>query len=290
MTPAPLLPSAPARPDPLAGGGASRPAATTAAAVAVLTLAAWGALLAEALRSGAGADALLSAICRPTALDGGAGGPVLAGFGFAAALWSVMTVAMMLPTAAPMALAYAGIVERRSRDGQRSASPLTVLAGYLAVWIAVAILAALAQTVLAGLASRLALPPNAAGVLAGFAMGAAGLYQFSDWKDRCLAVCRRPDRELERGAGPSTFSGLRLGVEQGRACLGCCAATMGLMLLAGSMNLVWMAALASLAMVEKMSAGRAVPRAIGAGLIAAGLAVAVSAVGPEAVLRALTGR
>jgi predicted metal-binding membrane protein len=56
-----------------------------------------------------------------------------------------------------------------------SASPLVVVAGYASVWIGVAVLAALVQAALARTWPLLGLPERATTILAGAAIGAAGL-------------------------------------------------------------------------------------------------------------------
>ena len=260
---------------------------TAAGAVVVLALAGWAALFAEALRAGAASDPFLQALCRPVALERGT--PVLGDLAVAAALWCAMSLAMMLPTAVPMVLAYADVAERRATEGLRTASPVVLVGGYAAVWIAVAMLAALLQAAGAALLARWALPAPALAVLAGTAIGAAGLWQFSETKQACLAACRHPLPALEGGAAGRAWPVLRLGMDQGIACLGCCGAMMAMMVAVGAMNLVWMALFALAMTVEKMTAGRGVPALLGVVLIAAGVAVAAGGVGVEAILRFARG-
>ena len=260
---------------------------TAAGAVVVLALAGWAALFAEALRAGAASDPFLQALCRPVALERGT--PVLGDLAVAAALWCAMSLAMMLPTAVPVVLAYADVAERRATEGLRTASPVVLVGGFAAVWIAVAILAALLQAAGAALLARWALPAPALAVLAGTAIGAAGLWQFSETKQACLAACRHPLPALEGGAAGRAWPVLRLGMDQGIACLGCCGAMMAMMVAVGAMNLVWMALFALAMTVEKMTAGRGVPALLGVVLIAAGVAVAAGGVGVEAILRFARG-
>ncbi len=279
----PTMTFAPTRTDPRA----AHPPRHVAAAVAALVLlvaAGWGALLYEALRTGEGADALFAALCQPVALAG-AGGSELAGrIAVSAALWSAMSVAMMVPTAVPMVIAYADLAARRAQEGVASASPLALVAGYLCVWIGVALLAALAQAAVAASIAGLGLPARALAILSGAAIGAAGLYQFSAWKQACLASCRHPLPALEAGRSARFAVVFRLGFSQGVACLGCCGAMMAMMAAVGSMNLVWMAAFALLMTAEKLSNGEELPRAIGVGLVVAGTGVAAGAVGLQPIV------
>jgi predicted metal-binding membrane protein len=120
-------------------------------------------------------------------------------------------------------------------------------------------------------------------MIAGMVVGAAGLYQFSDFKLACLSFCRHPITGGESKDFHRVAAVFKLGLEQGRCCLGCCWAMMGLMLLAGAMNLFWMALFAIVMTAEKTTRGSWLPRAIGAGLIIAGFAIAASALGFDAV-------
>jgi predicted metal-binding membrane protein len=258
---------------------AMRPERVAALSIAVLTLAGWLALALEAMRQGSGIDAFVKAICRPVGLDQPLDPAGLwSQFTLTAGFWVAMTLAMMLPTAAPMALSYA---ERAGRGelGTRAVSPLVLVAGYLTVWFGVSLLAAALQTI-GGIAwAGLGIPPRAATMMAGMVVGAAGLYQFSDFKLACLSFCRHPITAGDSKSFDRIAPVFKLGLEQGRRCLGCCWAMMGLMLLAGAMNLFWMALFAIVMTAEKTTRGVWMPRAIGAFLLIAGFAIAASALG-----------
>jgi predicted metal-binding membrane protein len=60
------------------------------------------------------------------------------------------------------------------------------------------------------------------------------------------------------------------------------------MLVAGAMNLAWMGIFAILMTVEKTTTGTLVPRAVGLLLLVAGVALAVSAVGVDAIMAWIT--
>jgi predicted metal-binding membrane protein len=65
---------------------------------------------------------------------------------------------------------------------------------------------------------------------------------------------------------------LRMGIEHGALCVGCCWLLMGLLFVGGVMNLLWVAAIALLVLAEKLvSFGETLGRIGGAGLIGAGL-------------------
>jgi predicted metal-binding membrane protein len=126
------------------------------------------------------------------------------------------------------------------------------LAGYLAIWSAFSLVAATAQLALqeASLVSAGSL--KAAPVVGGLLLLGAGLYQFTPLKQACLARCQSPLgfilSEWREGRGGAFLMGLR----HGGFCVGCCWALMALLFVAGVMNLIWVAALAALVLVEKV--------------------------------------
>jgi predicted metal-binding membrane protein len=189
--------------------------------------------------------------------------PVVAGTGEAKGLglawligmWSIMMVAMMLPSAAPMILLFAGVTRRRRQEG-RSAVPAAVFTlGYLLVWTAYAAIAGTAQW---ELNRRALLSPAMASVsplLAGGLLIAAGVYQWLPLKAGCLTHCRSPlgffSHEWREGLGGA----LLMGVRHGTYCVGCCWLLMALLFVAGVMNLLWVAVLAGFVLLEKLVRG-----------------------------------
>jgi len=164
------------------------------------------------------------------------------------AAWTVMMVAMMLPSAAPLVLLY--------RRGASVAATARLVAGYLAVWAAVGVAA---WTV------DMEAPEAPTAVV----LAAVGTYQLLPLKHACLRRCRSPVDYL---AQRWRRSALRLGVEHGLWCLGCCWALMALVVLVGMMSLVWVVGVAALVAIEKLTAlGPQVARRSGLVLIALAL-------------------
>lgn len=162
--------------------------------------------------------------------------------------WTAMMAAMMLPSAAPLVLLY-----------RRSAPPghaLALAVGYLLVWSALGVLA-YAYT------SSEAMAPAWA------VLALAGLYQLTPLKSACLRRCRTPVGFLIARYGRSP---LRIGVEHGGWCAGCCWALMVVLVAAGSMGLAWAAAIAAVVLVEKLTPqGVHFARATGIALLALAL-------------------
>lgn len=197
-------------------------------------------------------------------------------------MWWVMMIAMMIPSATPMILLYARVYRHGQTRGQISGSTVvptaTFAAGYLACWLAFSVLATVLQFALerAGLVHGMLMWSTDRWLTAGLLI-AAGLFQLSPLKATCLAHCRRPAEFLSRHWRAGRLGAFRLGIVHGAYCLGCCWALMLLLFAAGIMNLVWIAGLAVLVLIEKLAPfGARLSPAIAAALIAAGLYVAVT--------------
>lgn len=187
------------------------------------------------------------------------------------AIWTAMVVAMMTPTALPWVLAFHRLLEH-AEAVRRSpgAGTAAFAAGYLVVWLAFSAAAAAVQS---GLAMRGAL---AGGQLASMAGGAvliaAGVFQFSSWKQACLSHCRNPISYFLTRWRNGPTNGFRMGVAHGGYCLGCCWLTMATGFAMGVMNVAWMAALTAVIAAEQVAPARLrVDRAAGAGFVAWGL-------------------
>ena len=152
-------------------------------------------------------------------------------------------------------------------------------AGYLAVWTAFSLLAALLQ---AGLEQARLLTPmlvSATPLLTGALLMLAGTYQFLPIKEACLQKCRAPLPFFMFNWRPGALGAFRMGAEHGAFCVGCCWALMLLLFVAGVMNLLWVAALAALVLAEKLLPhGGILARVAGASLIAAGATMLVNAI------------
>ncbi|MDB5808097.1 MAG: Metal-binding protein [Betaproteobacteria bacterium] len=182
------------------------------------------------------------------------------------AMWWVMMIAMMTPSAAPLVLLYGHVLRRHDPQGRNAWLPsLLLLAGYLTVWLAFSLAAAALQKLLepAGLISPMMLWSRSAWLSAGV-LAAAGLYQLSNIKYACLAQCRSPVRFLTEHWRPGLSGSFLLGVRHGAFCVGCCWTLMALLFIGGVMNLIWIAALTFAVLAEKLlPAGHAVSKVSG---------------------------
>lgn len=204
---------------------------------------------------------------------GGRGGPEIWGIGAVVvfAMWAVMMIAMMLPSAAPMILLFAAL--SRSRAVTTPLPSVAIFAGgYVLVWTAFAAIATVAHIRLREAAVLSPGLRSTSAVLAALLLVAAGAYQFTPLKEACLRNCRSPVQFLTQLWRPGAAGALRLGVLHGGYCVGCCWALMGLLFVAGVMNLWWVATMAAFILVEKTAfLGASLGRiATGAGLVVAG--------------------
>ena len=170
------------------------------------------------------------------------------------AMWAIMMIAMMLPSAAPMLVLFAAL-SRKLREPRPRSEFFTFVGGYVAVWSGFSLLATLVQWGL--LETRLVSPMMQASSrwLSGVLLLAAGLYQLTPLKQACLARCRSPLAFLTAEWRKGLRGALVMGVRHGLFCLGCCWLAMLLLFVLGIMNVVWIAVLAAFILAEKTLPG-----------------------------------
>jgi predicted metal-binding membrane protein len=196
---------------------------------------------------------------------------------FFVAGWTVMTVAMMLPTSLPIIATFHTIAGRRE---DRALLVGLVVTGYIAAWALFGGLVYLGNLLLQQVV--MAIPWLHARMWAGapLLLLVAGAFQFSRLKYRCLEKCRSPlSFVIEHWQGrQERWQAFRLGVDSGIFCVGCCWALMLLMFIVGAGSLGWMFLLAVVMAVEKnVPWGRRMSAPVGAVLLAWGAALLVLA-------------
>jgi predicted metal-binding membrane protein len=164
-------------------------------------------------------------------------------------MWSVMMIAMMVPSASPMITMYARAV--RPREAGASAKIAMFVAGYIAAWtffsaVATLIQLALQRTTLIS-ADLTVTPAIGAAILI-----AAGIYQVTPLKKVCLRHCRSPLAFFMSEWREGAIGAFTMGLKHGLFCVGCCWMLMALLFAAGVMNLLWVAAIALFVLLEKV--------------------------------------
>lgn len=165
-------------------------------------------------------------------------------------MWTLMSGAMMAPTAVPMLVAYEDI---RHTGAGSNAGYWALISGYLVAWVGFAAVAAFTQKILfdarlLNVAGQSISPFLTAGLLA-----LAGAYQFTSMKQSCLTACQSPLMAFLGTWKPGAFAAFKMGLREGAFCLGCCWALMMLAFVGGTMNLAFMGLGMALMTLEKLS-------------------------------------
>ena len=184
--------------------------------------------------------------------------------------WTVMTIAMMLPTSVPLIATFHTIAGPRA---DRSLLIALVVAGYLATWAAVGFLFYGGGDLFQRLGAASTWLTGHASLTSGVVLVVAGLFQFTPLKYRCLDKCRSPlSFVLGYWQGQhDRRNAFRLGVHHGLFCVGCCWALMLLMFAVGVGNVAWMLLLGAVMAVEKnVPWGRQVSAPLGVLLVIGG--------------------
>lgn len=165
-------------------------------------------------------------------------------------MWAAMMLGMMLPSAAPAILLYGRVVG----SGAQSLLKNYVFAGgYLLVWGVFSLAATLLQWLLSVSGLLSPMMESNSHWLAGSILLAAGIYQWTPIKKTCLAACRAPAVFITNHFRSGIAGALRMGIDHGLFCLGCCWVLMLLLFVGGVMSLSWIAALTVFVLLEKLA-------------------------------------
>jgi predicted metal-binding membrane protein len=242
------------------------------AGLAVITAAAWAYIVVTARRMMSGQVRMTGRSMAPMmhAMTG-AQPWTAAEFGLRLAMWAVMMIAMMVPTAVPMTLLYAAVARKAAAQHSPVAPAFVLVTGYAAMWAIFSLVATGAQWGLDQAALLSPMMVSRSAWLGAALLIAAGVYQLTPLKNACLRNCRAPAYFLSRHWRHGRLGAFRMGVRLGSYCLGCCWILMGLLFIGGVMNLLWIAAIAAFVLLEKtMPFGVVGGRAAGAAMILVG--------------------
>lgn len=167
-------------------------------------------------------------------------------------MWAVMMVAMMVPSASPLVLMMAAANRKRHQQDDPLVPTGLFLGGYLVAWTLFSALATVAQW---GLHASALLSPAMVGtspMLGGVLLLLAGGFQFTPLKHACLSHCRSPLGFVMGHWREGRAGAVRMGLEHGLYCVGCCWILMALLFVAGVMNLAWVAAISVFVLAEKV--------------------------------------
>jgi len=167
------------------------------------------------------------------------------------AIWIVMMVAMMFPTAAPMVLMFDRIAAGKQAQGQAFVPTWVFVLAYLLIWTLFGVVAYAIAAALEAWAQQVTWPMDYAARAGGIILIAAGLYQLSPLKRACLAKCRTPLSFIMNSWRDGYAGAFRMGLEHGTYCLGCCWLLFVILFPFGVMNVAAMAVLTGLILAEK---------------------------------------
>jgi predicted metal-binding membrane protein len=244
-----------------------------AALVAVLGLA-WGWLL-----TGAGMEMSAVEMTAMAGMDGWMMQPAVWTASYALlmfAMWWVMMIAMMLPSASPMLLLFSKVISKDKAAPEALTGTVLFSLGYVLVWGAFSALATLLQWLLQSMRWMSPMMETSHRWLGVAILVAAGLWQLTPVKRVCLSHCRSPLSFLVGHWRRGQFGALRMGLTHGVFCLGCCWFLMALLFFGGVMNLYWIAGLAIFVLLEKaLPLGHVLGRWLGVALISWGIMLAI---------------
>jgi predicted metal-binding membrane protein len=181
--------------------------------------------------------------------------------------WTLMIIAMMLPTSLPLINLFRNVV---SSHPNRHGLLAMLIGGYLGIWILFGVAVHAADLGLHQLLHASAALSSQPWIFASGVFAVAGLYQFTELKYRCLDKCRSPLSFVTsywrgRDEWRNSFA---LGVHHGIFCVGCCWSLMLLMFAVGHANIAWMFVLGVVMGAEKnLRRGRALAKPLGIGLV-----------------------
>ena len=225
--------------------------------------AAWVHVLSMSASAGAMGTMATVALPMPEAWDAAMVGSLLV-------MWTIMMVAMMLPSAIPAVLLFQRV---SGRDGAGTNRAVVFAVGYLLVWLGYSAGASALQWSLHELALLSPMDALVSPWLGGAVLATAGLYQFLPMKHRCLVHCRSPMQFFMLNWREGTTGALTLGLQHGGVCVGCCWSLMLLLFVGGVMNPAWVAMLSALVLTEKVLArGRWISYGLGMLLVGWGVA------------------
>jgi predicted metal-binding membrane protein len=168
-------------------------------------------------------------------------------------MWAIMMAGMMLPSALPVILLIDKINQQRLQNGSSYTPTIFFSMGYLIAWAIYSGIITILQTWLHHLELLSPMMDSANSQFSAIILIAAGIYQFTPYKQQCLKLCRSPLSLLTGDWQEGIKGAIRLGLKHGSYCVGCCWFLMAILFVTGVMNLQWILILTLLVLVEKVA-------------------------------------
>ena len=169
-------------------------------------------------------------------------------------MWMIMMIAMMTPSVAPLILIFARVNRQRRQQQNPYIKTAYLFTGYFLVWTGFSLVATLLQWALQQVSLLSPEMITTSKILSGIILIAAGVFQFTPLKNKCLSNCRSPLEFIYRNWKEGKKGAIRMGIQNGIYCVGCCWVLMILLFVTGIMNLLWVALIAVFVLIEKIAA------------------------------------
>ncbi|CAM3993028.1 DUF2182 domain-containing protein [Pseudoalteromonas byunsanensis] len=189
-------------------------------------------------------------------------------------MWAVMMAGMMLPSAVPVILLIERVTQQRIASHQAYTPTIVFTFGYILAWCFYSVLITLLQYGLHQIDLLTPMMNSAYQSFSALILIAAGVYQFSSFKQNCLKLCRSPFSILNSHWQGSIKGAIMLGLKQGSYCVGCCWLLMMILFVSGVMNIKWILILTLVVIIEKLApsgSAELISKFLGAALIIFGL-------------------
>ena len=167
-------------------------------------------------------------------------------------MWLVMMIAMMTPSVSPLILVFATINRQRKQQDHPFINAAFLMAGYFLVWAAFSLTATALQWLLQQMSLLSPDMKTTSKIFGSITLITTGIFQFTPLKQTCLAHCRTPLNFVLQHWKEGKQGALRMGIENGFYCLGCCWMLMALLFVTGIMNLLWVSIIALFVLIEKI--------------------------------------
>jgi predicted metal-binding membrane protein len=191
-------------------------------------------------------------------------------------MWLVMMIAMMTPSVSPLVLIFAKLNRQRKQQERPFINAVFLVAGYFLVWAAFSLAATALQWLLQQVSLLSPDMKTTSKILGSIILITTGIFQFTPLKQTCLGHCRTPLDFVWQHWKEGKAGALKMGIENGVYCLGCCWMLMVLLFVTGIMNLLWVAIIAVFVLIEKfLSQIKWIPYLAGTALILYGILVLI---------------
>ena len=167
-------------------------------------------------------------------------------------MWFVMMIAMMTPSVAPLILIFTTVNRQRREKDRPFVKTAYLFAGYFLVWAVFSLAATGLQWALQQITLLNPEMRTTNKIMGGLILIATGIFQFTPFKQTCLGYCRSPLEFVHRNWKEGKRGALRMGIQNGLYCVGCCWMLMVLLFVAGIMNILWVALIALFVLIEKI--------------------------------------